>query len=298
MTKNYYEVMGLTPEASDKDIKQAYRKLARKYHPDLNKEANAEEKFKEMAAAYEVLRDPQKRKEYDFQLQNPHYSQESAGYQWKNPQSEPFYQNNDFNADLFESLFGQRYARQSQPTPGQDYLGKINVSLEEAFQGCVKNIQIPADNGVDTQTLKVKIPAGIKSGQQIRLAGQGAPGNHGGSKGHILLTILVDKHPLYDVKDNDIYLTLPVTPWEVALGTSITVPTLAGKIDLKIPANSQGGQKLRLKGKGLPGKIPGDQYVLLKLTTPPAQSDDEKAFYMKMAERMPFNPRHSMESKL
>ncbi|TAL58684.1 MAG: J domain-containing protein, partial [Legionella sp.] len=149
-------------------------------------------------------------------------------------------------------------------------------------------------NEVSMQTLKVKIPAGIKSGQQIRLAGQGAPGIHGGPRGDILLTITVDKHPLYDVADNDIYLTLPITPWEAALGTTLVVPTLSGKIDLKIPAGSQGGQKLRIKNRGLPGTTPGNQYVLLKIITPPATTDAAKNLYQQMAKEMPFNPREKM----
>lgn len=297
MDKDYYKIMGLGQDATEKDIKTAYRKLARKYHPDLNKEPQAEERFKEMGEAYEILKDPAKRAEYDqyrkFQASGQHRQQQSG---WQGQQSRPQH-SEQFNDDLFESLFGHsRY--QQRPMAGQDYQGKVNVSLEEAFNGTTKNIQVPVEQGTKTvtQTLKVKIPKGIKSGQQVRLAGQGAPGTQGGPRGDIYLTINVDKHPLFDVMDNDIYLTLPITPWEAALGANITVPTLAGKIDLKIPPGSQGGQKLRLKDRGLPGKTPGNQYVLLKIITPPATTEAATELYKKMAEVMPFNPRSNLEA--
>lgn len=292
--KDYYKIMGVSQDASDKDIKAAYRRLARKYHPDISKEPNAEEHFKEMGEAYEVLRDPTKRKEYDEYLK---YGEPGARSQYHSGYSEqPFQQQGaHFDSDLFESLFGHsRY--QKHPMPGQNYEGSMNVSLEEAFNGTVKQLQVPVEGSPKgaTQTLKVKIPAGIKTGQQIRLAGQGASGMNGGARGDIFITITVDKHPLFDLMDNDIYLTLPITPWEAALGTTVVVPTLAGKIDLKIPASSQGGQKLRLKGRGLPGKVPGNQYVLLKIITPPASTPAATELYQKMAEVMPFNPRENL----
>ncbi len=287
--------MGVAKDASEKEIKTAYRKLARKYHPDISKEKNAEEQFKEMGEAYEVLHDPVKRAEYDQYLKNREFNQrayQSTGTGGRSHSQS--YEGGQFDSDFFESLFGHaRY--QQQPSAGQDYQGKMTVSLEEAFTGTVKNLQVPSSDGSDkTQTLKVKIPAGVKSGQQIRLAGQGAPGRNGGPRGDIYLTVEVMKHPLFDVMDNDIYLTLPITPWEAALGTTIVVPTLAGKIDLKIPPSSQGGQKLRIKNRGLPGKNPGNQYVLLKIITPPAKDEAAKELYQKMAEVMPFNPREHM----
>jgi len=294
MDKDYYKIMGVKKDASEKEIKLAYRKLARKYHPDLNKEANAEERFKEMGEAYEVLRDPAKRAEYDQYRKQSEFNQRN---QQSGGQSHQSYQGQgaQFDNDFFESLFGHaRY--QPQPMAGHNYEGKINVSLEEAYTGTVKQLQVPVEQNNETsmQTLKVKIPAGIKSGQQIRLAGKGAAGVNGGPRGDILLTIHVDKHSLFDVMDNDIYLTLPVAPWEAALGSTIVVPTLAGKIDLKIPAGSQGGQKLRIKNRGLPGKEPGNQYVLLKIITPPANTEAATELYKKMAEVMPFNPREKM----
>jgi curved DNA-binding protein len=294
MDKDYYKIMGLSQNATEKDIKMAYRKLARKYHPDISKEANAEERFKEMAEAYEVLKDPKKRAEYDQYLKYGHSNQQEQPHQytWQTEHTGPF-QGTQFNDDFFESLFGHaRY--QKQPMAGQDYQGKVTISLEEAFTGAVKSIQVPGEQNTTMQTLKVKIPAGVKSGQQIRLAGQGAPGYHGGPRGDIYLTITIHKHPIFDLMDNDIYLTLPITPWEAALGTTVTVPTLGGKIDLKIPAGSQGGQKLRLKNRGMPGTTPGNQYVLLKIVTPPATNQTITELYQKMAEVMPFNPRDKM----
>ncbi|MFT4060015.1 MAG: DnaJ C-terminal domain-containing protein [Legionella sp.] len=297
MDKDYYKIMGLSEDATEKDIKLAYRRLARKYHPDLNKEPNAEERFKEMGEAYEVLKDPIKRAQYDnYRKYGATSQQQQHQYSRHSNHQGPFQnQKTQFNEDFFESIFGHsRY--QQQPMAGQDYQGKITISLEDTFRETVRSIQIPVEKGeeITMQTLKVKIPAGITSGQQIRLAGQGAPGYHGGPRGDVYITINVEKHPLYDVMGHDIYLTLPVTPWEVALGATITVPTLGGKIDLKIPPGSQGGQKLRLKHRGLPGKTPGDQYILLKIITPPATTEDAKKLYQKMAEIIPFNPRKTM----
>lgn len=292
MDKDYYKIMGVNPDASDQDIKMAYRRLARKYHPDLNKEPGAEEQFKAVGEAYEVLKDPAKRKEYDqFRLYGQKQQHQQAHGFHQNPQ----YDNAAFDSDFFESLFGHsRY--QHQPMSGQDYQGKVTISLEEAFQGTHKQVQVPVEQGTEVvmQTLKVKIPAGIKSGQQIRLAGQGGAGINGGPRGHLYLTIAIQKHPQFELIEKDIYLNLPVTPWEAALGASVVVPTLAGKIDLKIPAGSQSGQKLRLKDKGLPGKEPGHQYVILNIITPPAKTEEARAVYEKMAAVMPFNPRESL----
>ncbi|HAT3882300.1 TPA: DnaJ domain-containing protein [Legionella pneumophila] len=294
MDKDYYKIMGVSQDASEKDIKMAYRKLARKYHPDISKEPDAEERFKEMAEAYEVLKDPKKRAEYDQYLKYKEFNPQSDGFTGRRTQEQPF-QEFHFDSDFFETLFGHsRY--QQQPMTGQNYHGKITISLEEAYHGAVKNLQVPVEQGTETkiQTLKVKIPAGVKSGQQIRLAGQGGSGSGGGARGDLYLTVEVIKHPIFDVMENDIYLTLPITPWEAALGATVVIPTLAGKIDLKIPPGSQGGQKLRIKNRGLPGSPPGNQYVLLKIITPPAQTEEAKALYKKMAEVMPYNPRKTM----
>lgn len=285
---DYYQIMGISRNANEKDIKMAYRRLARKYHPDLNKEPDAESKFKELGEAYEVLKDPEKRKIYDQYGKNPgfnpHAQTASSGPAYDQ------YQTQDYQAaeDFFESLFGARGFHGQSPA-GADLHGTVNISLEEAYHGTTKDIQLP-----DNQTLRVKIPAGAKSGQQLRLAGQGARGIGKGARGDLYITIQVNKHAIFDVIENDIYINLPVTPWEVALGTTVMVPTLGGKVDLKIPPGSQGGQTLRLKQRGLPGKTPGDQYILLKLVTPPAKTESARAMYESMAREMPFNPREKM----
>lgn len=292
--KDYYKVMGVAKDASEKEIKLAYRRLARKYHPDLNKDSKAEENFKELGEAYEVLKDPEKRKQYD-----------QYGSDWQNPQAsqgaDSVYANNwgqgqsEFDADFFESLFGARGFHQANRN-GADLQARMNISLEEAFNGVVKEIELPVPGRSKNshQMLRVKIPSGVKEGQKIRLAGKGQPSIAGGAPGDLYISIHIDKHPLFDVVENDIYLTLPVTPWEVALGGSITVPTLAGKVELKIPPKSQGGQTLRLKNRGLPGKSPGDQFIILKIVTPKPESEAEIALYKKMATEMPFNPREKM----
>ncbi len=290
--KDYYKVMGVNRDASAKDIKTAYRRLARKYHPDISKEPQAEEKFKEVGEAYEVLKDPEKRKVYDQYGRDWEQGQRaqaaSQGFAGENDNS-----NYQYSHDFFESLFGAAPHFRQQRQSGPDFHGNVSISLEEAYQGAVKELHLPhAQAG--RQTLKVKIPAGVKSGQQIRLAGKGGPGRAGAASGDLYLTVQVEKHPIFDVMGNDVYITLPIAPWEAALGSTVLVPTLGGKVDLKIPPGSQGGQTLRLKKRGLPGSTPGDQYILLKIIIPQPTTEAAKAFYKKMAEEMPFNPREKM----
>ena len=293
--KDYYKIMGVSRDADAKEIKLAYRRLARKYHPDISKEPQAEEKFKEVGEAYEVLKDPEKRKVYDQygrDWENRQKAQStSREYTWDEGGEQQQYSH-----DFFESLFGMGSSRRRQHVAGADFHGNVTVSLEEAYKGVTKELQLPAVDPRQSgpQTLRVKIPAGVKSGQKIRLAGQGGAGFEGGARGDLYLTIQVDKHPVFDVVDNDIYLTLPIAPWEAALGTTVEVPTLAGKVDLKIPAGSQGGQTMRLKKRGLPGAAPGDQYVLLKIIIPQPTTDAARALYTEMAKEMPFNPREKM----
>ena len=317
--KDYYKIMGLERTATTDEIKRAYRKLARKYHPDVSKEPNAEERFKELGEAYEVLKDDQKRASYD-QLG----SNWQAGQDFRPPPDwENFAGASNANhdggfgnaSDFFESLFGGKgfgggfgggagraRGQRSYSAPGEDIHGKVHVSLADAFTGTAREIQLPPQE-IDVygnpqgqpRKLKVKIPVGVKAGQQIRLSGQGGPGVGAGKKGDLYLEIELEKHPFYDLVGNDIYLTLPVAPWEAALGTKVSVPTLAGTVDLKIPAGSQGGQKMRLKGRGMPGgSLPGDQYVILKIIIPIPATDEAKALYEKMAQEMPFNPRDKM----
>lgn len=288
---DYYQIMGVTRDASPKDIKAAYRRLARKYHPDLNKASDAEAKFKQVGEAYEVLKDPKKREEYD-----------RFGHQ--KPGEAPFDDQryhagfgggadvHGMDPDWLSSLFGEGRFRQRAPRRGEDLHGKIILDLEEAFAGAAKDIVIAHANG--QETLRVKIPAGVKHDQQIRLAGKGHPDPLGGPAGDLYINVQIKKHRFFDVIGNDVYLTLPVTPWEAALGSTIHVPTLAGKVELKIPACSQGGQTLRLKKRGLPGASVGDQYVLLKIVIPEPTTEASRALYHAMAEQMPFNPRETM----
>ncbi|MDF1758525.1 MAG: DnaJ C-terminal domain-containing protein [Legionellaceae bacterium] len=294
--KDYYSVMGVEKGASEKEIKLAYRRLARKYHPDLNKESSAEEKFKEIGEAYEVLKDPEKRKMYDqYGADGPPMHQQSA-HAHHQPHSRSYSNfGGGFEEDIFESIFNRGGFAGNRPKNGSDLNGEINVSLEEAFTGVVKEIKLPVA-GKSPQVIRLKVPKGVKSGQKIRLAGKGGPAlSAQGKPGDLYITVNVDRHPLFDVVDKDIYVTVPVSPWEAALGATIKVPTLGGKVDLKIPANSQGGQTLRLKGRGLSGTPDGNQYILLKIVIPHPTTEESKALYESMAEKMPFNPREKME---
>ena len=299
--KDYYKIMGLSRTATDEEIKLAYRRLARKYHPDLNKDADAEAKFKELGEAYEVLKDPEKRREYD------HYDPESAfkahaGFSdgqpqyWHHMGGAGFQGDVELDPDFFESLFGAKRHHQRKPQKGADLRSQLSISLEDAYHGAEKELQLPThtNHGRSHETVRVKIPAGIKQKQQIRLAGKGQPGASGQPHGDLYITIHIEKHPLFDVVGQDVYMNLPIAPWEAALGMTIQVPTLAGKVDLKIPAGSQGGQTLRLKHRGLKGHPSGDQYVVLKIVIPQPANEADKALYQTMAEQMAFNPRSHM----
>lgn len=307
--KDYYKTLGVDKNASAEEIKKQYRILARKYHPDVSKESNAEEKFKEVREAYEVLKDPAKKKAYDQMG-----SQWQAGQRFTPPPEWDFRQaqadTGQFDAngfsEFFENLFGRRaeYARGGQyeyAERGQDLHSKINLSLEEAFSGAERMIQLqePEVNShgqiaLKTRSLKVKIPPGVVEGQQIRLSGQGGKGLGQGGNGNLYLEIHLNNHPLYTVKDRDIYVNLPVTPWEAALGAKVAAPTLGGKVEMTIPPNSQSGTKLRLKGRGLPAKSPGDEYVVLKIVIPEPKTEAERQLYKKMAQEMHFDPRREL----
>lgn len=310
--KDYYKTLGIARDATADQVKQSYRKLARKYHPDVSKEKDAEEKFKAVQEAYEVLKDPKKREAYD-QLG----SQWQSGQEFRPP---PNWQGfgggadnmGDFS-DFFESIFGRhgaaheggfQGARHQRPfhQRGRDEHARVSISLEEAYHGGEKTIQLRVPT-MDAhghvhhklRSLKIKIPQGITSGQQMRLASQGSPGVGNGPAGDLYLEIDIEPHRYYVVEGRDVYLTLPITPWEAALGTKVKVPTLGGPVDLKIAEGSQAGQKLRLKGRGLPAKsTPGDQYVLLQIVTPPAKTASARMCYEKMAKEIPFDPRHHL----
>jgi curved DNA-binding protein len=296
--KDYYKILGVAKTASQDEIKAAYRKLARKYHPDVSKEANAEDKFKEVGEAYEVLRDKEKRAQYDQFGSNyrhgqsftppPGWEDNMGGFGGANFSS--FFEN------MFGGGMGGMGGMGGDPfqSRGEDVNAKITISLEEAFSGANKTIRRPS-GATQTGTLNVKIPAGITSGKKIRLSGQGRAGR-GGTAGDLFLEIQIAPHRFYRVEDNNVVLDLPVTPWEAALGSKVTVPTLAGKISLKIPQGAKSGQKMRLKGRGLPSKQAGDQIVVIQIMTPPAEDDAAREFYEKMAETLPFNPREELEN--
>lgn len=308
--KDYYQTLGLKRDATPEEIKRAYRRMARKYHPDVSKETDAEARFKEVQEAYEVLRDPEKRAAYDQFGKDWKAGQDfhpppdwEPGFEYR---SEGFADEATFS-DFFESLFGGARRRSTRGgagfrARGQDQHARIEVDLEDAYHGGVRALTLSMPewdaNGQvrDRQRqLKVKIPAGVTEGQRIRLAGQGAPGIGDGPAGDLYLEVGFRPHRLYRPVKRDIHLDLPVTPWEAALGRSVKVPTLGGAVDLRIPPNSQSGGKLRLKGRGLPGKPPGDQIVALKIVTPAADSDSARALYERMERELPMNPRAALE---
>lgn len=317
--KDYYKIMGVGKTATDAEIKRAYRKLARKYHPDVSKETDAESKFKEVGEAYEVLKDKEKRAAYDqlgsnwnaHQDFNPPPGWNPGGFDHRGGQSGG--QGGGFGggdsedfSDFFESLFGQGRStgnrRRGFQMQGEDNHAKILIDLDDSFNGATRSIslQMPeagADGRVTnrTRTLKVSIPKGIKQGQQIRLSGQGAAGRGGGKKGDLYLEVEFKPHRHYRVEGADIFLDLPLAPWEAALGAKIKVPTPAGAIDLKIPADSQAGKKLRLKGRGLPSKTPGDLYVIVQIAQPPSDDDKTRELYERMRDEITFNPRANLE---
>jgi curved DNA-binding protein len=280
--KDYYEVLGVTRAADAEIVKRAYRKLARKYHPDVSKEKNAENKFKEVQEAYEVLRDPEKRAAYD-QLGRDY----RPGQQFRPPPdwsqrfgqsgSQRFSDMNGFS-DFFSSLFGGA-AGAAQPEADA---GQLDVTVEEAFAGTKRRIMLN-ENG-RTRSVDVQIPAGVSEGQSLRIAGSG-----GGAA--LIFRVRLRPHPLYVLQGRDVQIELPLAPWEAALGAKVTVPTLGGAVELTVPAGAQSGQKLRLRGRGFPGAPGGDQLVIIKLVTPAAQSTQAKEAYERMKREFNFDPR-------
>lgn len=318
--RDYYETLGVARGATEAEIKAAYRKLARKYHPDVNKEAGAEDQFKELGEAYSVLKDTEKRAAYD-----------RMGANWKNGQdftpppnwNEGFeYSDNGFGggqggfgggfegdqSEFFESLFGRgRHRqggrsgnpRQGMDPKGQDHHAKILIDLADAYNGAKRTIALhmptqDANGHVTTQERKldVSIPKGIKAGQNLRLAGQGGPGMGAGGAGDLYLEIDFHPNPIYRVDGKDIYLDLPLAPWEAALGTTVNIPTPAGTtLELKIPAGTATGRKMRLKGKGIPSKEAGDLYVVPNIVLPNAETDAQKEAYQQFEKAFEFKPR-------
>lgn len=311
--KDYYKVLGIKRDASQDEIKRVYRKLARKFHPDVSKEPDAEAKFKEVGEAYEVLSDPEKRAAYD-KFGNKWQSGQDfqpppdwdAGFEFSGAGSGGAKQA-DFS-DFFSQLFGSGQFRQSHTgsfsNKGEDQHARIIITLAEAWHGAKKTFTLTKP-AIDDQghlinrhhTITVTIPKGVSEGQKIRLQGQGMPGlGSGAAHGDLYLEISFEKNPLFSADKRNIHLTLPVTPWEAALGATVECPTLSGAVKLNIPAGSQGDNKLRLKGRGLcSASHTGDQIVTLRIVIPEAKTDQEKEVYRKMAETMPINPRQSLK---
>jgi curved DNA-binding protein len=309
--KDYYQILGVERDADQDEIKRSYRKLARKFHPDVSKEADAEARFKELGEAYEVLKDPEKRAAYDQLGANWQSGQDfrpppdwDAGFEF----SGGGFTSADAAAysDFFESLFGraftggahQRAGAHQYRARGEDHHARILIDLEDAIEGRTRPItlQVPEvdDRGhvrTRARTLNVRIPKGMTAGQKIRLKGQGDPGLGDGPAGDLYLEIDFKPHPRYRVDGHDLLADLPIAPWEAALGAKVKVDTPAGTVELTIPENSRSGQKLRLKGRGLAGKTPGDLLMVLQIVVPPANSDKARALYREMAEVTDFDPR-------
>lgn len=320
--KDYYATLGISRDANPDAVKRAYRKLARKYHPDVSKEADAEARFKEVGEAYEVLKDPEKRAAYDRLG-----ADWKAGQEFRPPPGGPggarhfHYSGNvdggeEFGgfSDFFETLFGQGRAggmgamgdmggarpgpggvryRRAGPSRGADNHARVQISLEDAFHGATRTLELRAPDG-GQRSVRVAIPRGVTEGQRIRLAGQGGSGVSGGKAGDLFMEVSFEPHPLFEADGRNILLALPITPWEAALGETVAVPTLGGRVDLKVPPGSQSGRRLRLKGRGLPGSPAGDQIVTLRIETPPADSAEARKFYEEMRSRLPFNPRRNI----
>ncbi|HEY2634359.1 MAG TPA: DnaJ C-terminal domain-containing protein [Steroidobacteraceae bacterium] len=308
--KDYYKVMGVARDATEAQIKQAYRKLARKYHPDVSKEKDAEARFKEVGEAYEVLKSPERRAAYDQLGQGPRSGEEfrpppdwGAGFEFSGAGP----RDSDYS-DFFESLFGaQARAKPGDrrgafhPGQGVDHHAKVLLDLDATLRGGARQLtlrvpEIDAGGRLVSKerVLNVQVPKGILAGQNIRLAGQGGRPPGEGTPGDLYIEVEFQPHPLYRVDGRDLFLDLPVAPWEAALGATVKTPTPTGTVDLKIPAGSHAGSKLRLRGRGIPASPPGDFYVILQIALPSADDDKAKAAYAAMAAALPFNPRASL----
>ncbi len=314
--KDYYAMLGLESTATPDEIKRAYRKLARKYHPDVSKDPDGEARFKEIAEAYAVLKDEEKKAAYDDigtryrQGKDREFTPPpgwDSGFEFSGADSADDY--GAEHSDFFEAIFGAR-PRASRATHGSthviggDHHAKVQIDLRDAYRGGLRTIslrapQMDASGHVRMQErqLEVNIPKGIRAGQHLRLAGQGGPGLGGAPAGDLYLEIEFAPHPLFRVDGRDVYADLPVAPWEAALGANVHIPTPDGSVQLSVPPGSSSGRKLRLKGKGIPGNPPGDLYAVLFIALPPADTDQAKAAYRDMAKTFGgFAPRKSLEA--
>jgi curved DNA-binding protein len=318
--QDYYQTLGVNRAASQDEIRRAYRKLARKYHPDVNKAKDAEEKFKQVNEAYEVLKDPEKRKLYDQLGANwkagqefrPPPGWENVHFEFRgSPGAEEFDLGGGFS-DFFEMLFGGRRsamggggaggraAKATWSMAGQDHEAEITVRLEDSYYGATRTITLQGQEVDDqgrlrttSRTYDVRIPAGVTDGSRIRLAGKGGPGIGGGSPGDLFLKARIEPHPRFRVDGHDLQVEVPVTPWEAALGATVEVPVVEGTANLKIPPGIQSGQKLRLRGKGLPRRDDrrGDLFAMVKIVVPKTLTERERELFAEMAKVSGFNPR-------
>jgi curved DNA-binding protein len=300
--RDYYEVLGVPRDAPSDDIRSAYRKLARQYHPDVNKDPGAEDRFKEIAEAYEVLRDPEKRERYDRLGANWKAGEDVSGAAGFGD----FAQQGGFGdvrvefgdgagfSDFFESFFGARGGGRRTTgfdgfsTRGADQEAQLELSLEEAARGGRRKISLG-----DGRDYEVNVPAGVRDGQRIRLAGEGGRGAAGGSAGDLFLRVRLKPHPRFRVQGRDLYVELPVAPWEAALGATVEVPTLEGRTRIKVPPGSSSGRRLRLKDEGMPGQTggSGDLYATVKIEVPKKLSKEERQLFERLAEVSSFDPR-------
>ncbi len=305
--KDYYEIMGVARDATDAQIKTAYRKLARKYHPDVSKEKDAEARFKDLGEAYEVLKNPEKRAAYDQLGRGPRPGEEfrpppdwGSGFEFSGAGDQ-----DAAYSDFFESLFGRGARGRSRGPFGgghsADHHARVMLDLDATLQGGQRTftLRVPsvdADGRLESKerTLNVQIPKGILGGQTIRLPGQGAPASEHGPAGDLYIEVEFQPHRYYRIDGRDLILPLPVAPWEASLGASVAIPTPGGIVQLKIPPGSHAGSKLRLRGRGIPATPPGDMYAVIEIALPPANDEKARAAYMAMSAAMPFNPRTNL----
>ncbi|QGU31641.1 DnaJ C-terminal domain-containing protein [Thermochromatium tepidum] len=304
--KDYYAVLGVPRDASAEDIKKAFRRLARKYHPDVSKEKDAEQRMREVNEAYAVLSDPEKRAAYDQLGRGYRPGQEfhpppgwDAGFEFSGHGFSPHEAAgfSEFFAELFGGLGGRGF--QTRGDAGQDHHARIYLDIEDSFTGATRSISLRAprldEHGrlvLDTRTLNVKIPKGVSEGQVIRLAGQGAPGTGGGRAGDLLLEVRFNPHPRFRPAGRDLHLRLPVTPWEAALGGIVSVDLPSGPVKVRIPPGTDSGRILRVRGRGIPSQPPGDLLLEVRVVLPPADTPQARALYEQMARELAFNPRN------
>ncbi|HEY5365270.1 MAG TPA: DnaJ C-terminal domain-containing protein [Casimicrobiaceae bacterium] len=304
--KDYYAALGVARDAGADAIKTAYRKLARKFHPDVSTEKNAEERFKEIGEAYETLKDPEKRAAYDALGAHPQGEEFRPPPDWgrgyggaANAAGAGAFDDIDLS-DLFAGFAGGERARgRNEPAPGRDYEAAIRISFDAAFHGIELELDLGGaeldEKGVlrhVAHPVKLRIPRGVTDGQRLRVPGKGGEGRRGGPRGDLYLDIRVDDHPLYRVDGADIHVDLPLAPWEAALGTTVKLPTPAGAVELKVAAGAHAGQKLRLKGRGMARQgAAGDLYALVSIVMPTVIGEDERKLYAELAKLSGFNPR-------